>query len=295
VARIRVASFNVHGIGGRDIADSVRASVARVSPGDPCAVAVGFQEVFFQRQLSQIREAWLRAGPSRQFVTDRSKTRVWQSATPGSWACVAPNTSRVFVPGFAFDNSSGLALCVQGRLLDTYFEPFRFAQTPDRFAAKGILVARVRTNSMQRVIINTHLNNASNDRAGNDPNDQGRARARQIEQIASHVRWVDANWRAPVILLGDFNINVRNAVANPGSADAFLYARLLSAGRARGTAWWDVHARLHLPRPPIPTTQDGKTLDLHLLDRTRGRTNFTFFATPCHSDHLLTESVWDEA
>jgi hypothetical protein len=284
---VRIASFNVFGIDGRDVESAVQRAAAQVGPaGASAAQAVGFQELFFQRQAVHVRNAWL--GPvAQQFSSLRSYVRVWQSQAPGSWACLIPETPALVMPGFPFDNSSGLSLCVQGRLLDCFFDRYRAAQTPDRFAYKGIVAALVRQGSVPRVFVNTHLNNSSNDL-------QGHARAWQVEQLASDLRYIERHWRAPVHIVGDFNIDATTALQNPYSVDRALYGRLLSAARAPGQYLYDINTRVH-GNAPIPTTTSGtKAIDLHLLDRTAGKSGLSFTTRPCDSDHLLTTSQWSE-
>lgn len=282
---VRIASFNVFGIEGRDIAASVTQAAARMGPSQASARAIGFQEVFYQHQLAHIRNAWLGAGV---FASTRSKVIVAQSQSPGSWACLSPDTPALIVPGFDFDNSSGLALCVRGRLSDCFFDRFRVGYAPDRIAHKGLLAALVVDDGVRRAFVTTHLNNSSNDRLGY-------ARAWQIEQIANDLRWIDRHWRAPVTLLGDFNIDAIRALVAAASLDRILYARLLAAGRAPGTFFWDVNARERLPNPATPTSMQHPTaIDMHLLDRTDGRTGLSFSTHDAGGDHFLTESVWVE-
>lgn len=288
---IRVASLNLAGLNGRDVTTSITESAKRLGPTQPDAFAMGFQECFFNAQLARIRDGWLGAG---QFSSVRSGVRVWQSTSPGQWACLAPATPQVHVPNFSFENSSGLALCVRGRLLETYFERYRYAQTPDRFAYKGLLVALVSAGNSQRVVITTHLNNSANDEAGDDPSDWGRVRAHQIDQIANNIKWINAHWRAPVLIIGDFNINSVDAIANRSSTNCRLYSRLLAAGRSPGNWWWDINANTHQMKP-IPTVPNKTAaIDLHLLDKSPGNIGVSFTTYPADSDHLLTESQWNE-
>lgn len=291
---IRIASFNVFGIQGRDIEQAVVQCAQRMGPAIvPTAIAIGFQELFFQHQLTRVRNAWLGA-EQQTFSSLRGQVRVWQSQLPGSWACLAPATPTVHVPGFAFDNSSGLGLCVNGRIVDAFFDRFRVGQAPDRFAHKGVLAVLVRQNGVRRAYVTTHLNNSSNDQAGGPPSQSGRARAWQIEQLANDLRWIDRFWNAPVCVVGDFNIDSIRAIHNASSVERFLYARLLSAARAPGRYFCDVNARAHANQPLRTSVTEPTAIDLHLLDRMEGRTALAFNTYACDSDHFLTESHWSE-
>jgi endonuclease/exonuclease/phosphatase family metal-dependent hydrolase len=282
----RIASLNVFGIGGRDVTDAIALAAQRLGPAQADVLALGFQEAFFRHQVERIRDAWLGRG---QFCSRRGAVEVWQSQSAGAWSCLVPATPALRVPGFAFDSSSGLALCVQGRLTHTFYDRYRFAQAPDRFAYKGVLAALVVKDGVRRAFLTTHLNNSENDPAG-------RARAWQIEQLASILRYVDRAWRAPVCLLGDFNIDARAALLHARSLERILYARLLAAGRAPGAFLWDVNTRERLPNAPLRTSVTHETtIDLHLLDRTAGRSGLAFSTHAADSDHFLTESRWNEA
>jgi hypothetical protein len=282
---VRVASFNLWGIEGREVQNSVAFAAQRMGPAVGNALAVGFQEVWYQHQLARVRDAWLGAG---QFSSRRSGAVVWQSQSPGSWAVLVPDTPALSVPNFAFDNSSGLALCVQGRLSDAFYDRYRVAQVPDRFAYKGVLAALVVHQGVRRAFVTTHMNNADGDAAGN-------ARAWQIEQLAGDLRWIDRNWNAPVILTGDFNIDAIRAINDASSVARVLYSRLLSAARAPNQWFWDVNARQQQPNPPVRTSHNGlEAIDLHLLDdRTRSQVVFAALDDQA-SDHFMVESSWVE-
>ncbi|HMI92640.1 MAG TPA: hypothetical protein VK509_14795 [Polyangiales bacterium] len=280
---LRAGSFNVQGIKGRDVRPAVDGAAGALSPSDPCLWAVGFQEVFFAHQANAIRERWLGAGAS---ALARTNLTIWRNPQRTPWRALVPITTPVNVPGFAFELSSGLVLCVQGTVADSFFQRFRGGYFPDKVASKGLLCALVRRGGERRAFIATHFHNGSSDRFGG-------ARAHQVEQLASAVKWIDANWRAPIAILGDFNIDSLAAYKSTSDVERTLYSRLAVAGRSRDRPHFDVNAQCN-GFMPIATSTDGKkTLDKVLLSAAPKNGSASFKTSDHHSDHHLIWAQWE--
>src|SRR5690242_6346803 len=102
---IRVGTFNVQGIGGRDIQLAIDGAAQALPHTDPCLWAIAFQEVFFEPQAIAIRRRWVGEGAQR---LPRGQVAIWRDAERSPWRALVPITPRVDVPGFAFDLSSGV-------------------------------------------------------------------------------------------------------------------------------------------------------------------------------------------
>ncbi len=282
---LRAGSFNVQGIKGRDVGPSVDSAARALPPSDPCLWAVAFQEVFFAHQAAAIRQRWLGAGAS---AVPRAKVTIWRNPARTPWRALVPITTRVDVPGFAFELSSGLVLCVQGTVADSFFQRFRGGYFPDKVASKGLLCALVRRGGERHAFIATHFHNAGSDRFGG-------ARAHQVEQLANAVKWIDANWRAPIALLGDFNIDSLAAYKSTSDIERTLYSRLAVAGRSRERPHFDVNAQCNGFVPLATSTDGNKTLDKVLLGAAPKRGSASFEISAHASDHQLICAQWEPA
>lgn len=282
---LRALSFNVQGIAGRDVRPALDSALQAFPTNDPCTWAVGFQEVFFARQAAAIRERWLGA---RASALPRGQVTIWRDPTRTPWRALVPITAPVKVPGYAFELSSGLVLCVQGTVADSFFQRFRGGYFPDKVASKGLLCALVRRGGARHAFIATHFHNASSDRFGG-------ARAHQVQQLANAVKWIDAHWRAPIAVLGDFNIDSLAAYSNTSPVERTLYSRLAVAGRNATCPLWDVNAQCH-GFVPLTTSSDGKhTLDKVLLGAVPKAGSASFRTGAHHSDHHLVCAQWEPA
>jgi len=280
---IRFASFNVFGIGGRDVTQAVDAAAVALPPTDPAVSAVAFQEVWHRAQLTLIVDRWVGAG---SLITTRTNVDIHR-APNGAWRCLVPVVPPVNPPvGPELPLSSGLALCVRGPVDDSFFSPFRGGEVPDRFANKGVLAALVRTPGQpRRAVVATHFHDYSNDA-------WGRARNNNLDVLSSSVSWIKKNWKVPIVLLGDFNINSKAAYAHAHDAYHRLYSRLVRLTMARDAAWWDVNARFTALQP-MATHGNGKAIDHHLGSDPGVAAVPMFQALPgAGSDHLLTISQW---
>jgi len=137
---------------------------------------------------------------------------------------------------------------VQGTVADSFFQRFRGGYFPDKVASKGLLCALVRRGGERRAFIATHFHNAASDRFGG-------ARAHQVEQLANAVKWIDANWRAPITMLGDFNIDSLAAYKSASDVERTLYSRLALAGRSRDRPHFDVNAQCNGFVPRATSTE----------------------------------------
>jgi hypothetical protein len=180
-------------------------------------------------------------------------------------------------------------------LRDAFFTPFRGGYVPDSFAKKGMIAAHVVPPGLSaRAIVNTHFHDFSND-------EYGGARQNHIEQLASVVNWINANWRVPIMLIGDFNIDSRSVYLAPQpTVETVLYNKLVSIGKSGGNFWYDVNANVN-GFQPIPTQSDAEgAIDLHLLWDDAGRSDVRFdrfrfeAGGPAFSDHRLVVSTWSE-
>ena len=290
MASIRVASFNVFGIEGRSTNASVEgaATALGLKPGDapPELLAIGFQEVYRKRQLQHLRSIFV--GDDERLK--RGKVDIWAPRNRKGFRCLVPRTRPVVIPVLKevikplnLELSSGLALCVRGKVLRSFFQPFRGGFSPDRFSSKGVIGALVRHQGQRYALLNTHLHNSDNDHAG-------RARANQIDQLAAAVQRVTRKWRAPIILLGDFNVDAKAAYGRTDPVAINLFARLLRTGHTQGAHFFDLNGQAH-DFQPLATNGEGKALDLHLLSGL-SPSGPQFDVSDQGSDHLLTIGSW---
>lgn len=271
---VKFGSFNVFGIGGKDVAPALGFSVRHLAPADPELSAIGFQEVWTEGQVRAVVDAYCGAGAG---VVARANVDIWRLGD-GAWRCLVPRTpAAVSLP-----KSSGLALCVRGAIKDSFFVKYRGGSIPDSLANKGVLCALVVTpGQKKRAVLNTHMHDYSNDRLGT-------ARFAWLDTLISCVRWIQEHWRAPKVLLGDFNIDSIGAYDRSNQADFRCYQRLINIGMDGSDRWYDVNARVHKGKPI--KTNATVAIDHHLLGgETVGPAKFASLETP-HSDHRLTIS-----
>jgi len=180
---------------------------------------------------------------------------------------------------------------------DAFFVRFRGGYVPDSFAKKGMLAARVIPPGRgARAIVNTHFHDFSNDAFGG-------ARRNHLEQLASTLKWIQTNWRVPIVLIGDFNIDSRAAyTTTQPTIETVLYRKLASIAKRAGAWWHDVNAHANQFKPvPTQASQNG-AIDLHLLSDAANKAGLRFDSLvvaqqtkPPFSDHRLTVSSWSEA
>lgn len=273
---VRIGSFNVFGMGGRDVGGAVDFATTHAAPDEPELSAIGFQEVWQRQQLRRVLDAYPGSGASEH---PYANVRIWRQGD-GAWRCVVPHAGSA--P--SLELGSGLALCVRGPIDDAFFLKYRGGEIPDRFAKKGILAVLVRTPGQpKRAILNTHLHDYSND-------GWGRARWVHLDTIASAVNWIRANWQVPVVLVGDFNIDSKRAYDRSDDVERTLYGRLVRIGLPTGDSWWDVNARANSLSPEL--TNDSRAIDHHLIwGETSSGATFSVLPTS-ESDHHLTLSAW---
>lgn len=271
---VRFASFNVYGMGGRSVSAAVGFATSHFSPQASENSCIGFQEVWTKLQLADVMSAYCGAGAASQ---EHANVAIWRKGN-GAWRCLVPKVP----PVIGLELSSGLAFCVQGNVHDAFFSEYRGGALPDSMAKKGVLVALVSSPGQpKRALINTHLHDYSNDKFG-------KYRNSYIDVIISSVKWVLENWRVPVVMLGDFNIDSIHAYAKTDAVERACYQRLISAGLEPGKTFYDVNARVHQGKP-IKTT-GSRAIDHHLiLDAGLKKQSFASLSTP-HSDHCLTVS-----
>lgn len=292
--KVQLASFNLWGIDGKDVGGAVANALQKVGPQISEVIAVGFQEVWFKRQLVPILQGWIGDDPSPTDYTDVECHS--EGPDGGSWKCLVPKAGSAGIPGRTLELGSGLALCVRGTVHDAFFTRFRGGYVPDRFAHKGLLaVCFTPPGLSRRALVNTHFHDYSND-------EYGGARRTNIEQVAETVRWIDEHWRVPCTLVGDFNIDARGSYLDPEpTIDRTLYRNLLTVRKSKGRFWYDVNAQVH-QRSPISTQANGRhAIDLHLLSNTEGKSDFAFVGYVFEreggllSDHKLVCSSWSES
>ena len=294
MARVKVASFNLWGIDGKCVDGAVDGALSQVGPQAQDVVAVGFQEVWFQRQLAPIIKGWV--GPGATTRAFSGVTCHHLTTPPGSrWRCLVPEVGSAGIPGKLLELGSGLATCVRGPVRDAFFTPFRGGYIPDRFAHKGLLAVLFTPPGLSpRAVVNTHFHDYSNDAYGG-------ARSTNIEQLAETVRWIEEHWRVPCTLIGDFNIDARRCYMDPEHCiDRNLYRRLLTVRKSRNQFWFDVNVHFN-KQQPVPTQANGTgAIDMHLLASADGKSEFEFvacaFGTAGNylSDHKLVCSSWGE-
>ncbi len=273
---MKVASFNVWGIGGRDVGPAVDFARGVIPPTDSELCAVGFQEVWTEAQRDRVLAAYSGPNPTR---TDRANVSIYRSGQ-STWRALVPRVPAVV----SMPLSSGLVLCVNGALEDSFFVKYRGGAIPDSLANKGVLAALVASpGEPRRAIVNTHMHDYSNDRYGMN-------RWAWIDTIVSCIQWINQHWRVRTILVGDFNIDSITAYTDTTSADYRLYARLIRIGMGNNARWYDVNVRVNAGTP-VRTTST-RAID-HILVAGETPTGATFSArqTPA-SDHYLAVGTW---
>jgi hypothetical protein len=151
-----------------------------------------------------------------------------------------------------------------------------------------VLSALVHSPLGAYALLDTHFHDYSNDA-------QGGARRNNIQALTSVVRWIDQNWRVPIVVVGDFNIDSRAAHQLTPSVETVLYRELISVRMAPGSFWFDVNARAHAPMPLATQNGGGRAIDHHLLSRSSGTSAHTFRTFVAGSDHQLALSQWERA
>jgi hypothetical protein len=281
--RVSIASFNVFGIDeGNDVPGFLDLALRHVSPSDASLLGLAFQEVWFRSQLAAVCDRLL----SGRRETLRF-TRVTCHRSAGSpYRCLVPDVPAVGVSGIRrLELSSGLVLGVKGTVKDAFFTRFRGGFSPDSFANKGILSALVQTAAGKYALLDTHFHDYSNDAFGG-------ARRNNVQALASVVRWIDAHWRAPIVLVGDFNIDARAAHQVSPTVEGVLYRELVTVRKAPGAFWFDVNARVNAPMPVVTQNGGPCAIDHHLLSQAAGTSAHTFRTFVAGSDHQLTVSSW---
>ena len=298
MAGVKIASFNVWGIDGKDVGNAVRAAAGVAGPNVPEAIAIGFQEVWFGHQRDHVLDAW-----QLDRTIDASMHYVGldgYSSSAHGWKCLVPNVGKAGIPGLrSLELGSGLALCVRGPIIDAYFHKFQGGYVPDSFAKKGMIAARIAPAGLrQRAIICTHFHDFSNDAGGG-------ARRVNLEQLAGTVNWINQHWRVPIVIVGDFNIDARDAyLNNQPTINHTLYRKLTQLGKPPGQFWHDMNAQFNAFKPePTQSDEDG-AIDIQLLSGPAGKSNlhferFRFFRDTdpqqvAFSDHRLVCSTWSE-
>jgi Endonuclease/Exonuclease/phosphatase family len=293
MAIVKIASFNIWGIDGKDVTDAVEAARGEVGPSSSDVIAIGFQEVWFQHQLDPILTRWVGGGDlESQYV---NLTCRYSASSPG-WKCLVPTVGSAGIPGLReLELGSGLALCVRGSIRDAFFSQFRGGYTPDSFAKKGMIAVNVVPPGLPaRAIVSTHFHDLSNDAYGG-------ARQNHLEQLSSVVNWINANWRVSTVVIGDFNIDSRAAYLDPQpTVEKVLYNKLVSTAMSGGSFWYDVNANANAFEP-LPTQSDAAgAIDIHLLSDSAGKSNIQFdrfrFESNgvAFSDHQMVRSSWSE-
>lgn len=279
---VKVGSFNVWGIDGKDVAATVAAAHDGFDWSEAWALA--FQEVWFKHQLAAVDAAWKLTGGASSKVQN-----VFVETAPSGWTRLypdAPPLSRPLPLGPQLELTSGLCLLVRGTVRECFFHRYEEdGFIPDKFASKGLLAALVdQPDGTSATFVCTHLHNNDNDRGAN-----GRARFQQLDELAGWLKRMIEIWHAPVYLLGDFNIDARSQ----SPVEMTLYDRLVSLA---GVAWNDLNLVAHAGKV-VPTLRDAdETLDHHLASR-RPDTPVKFVTLPIGSgksgsDHRLTVSAW---
>ena len=273
---VRYASFNLWGIGGRDVLGAVNFAKQHFSPADAQASVIGFQECWTGEQRTRVLDGYVGAAAAPR---NYANVQIWRDGE-SRWRCVVPKTK--IVPGM--DLASGLALCVSGVVRDAFFVLYRGGAIPDSLAQKGVLAVLFEARGQpRRAVINTHMHDYSNDRFG-------QYRYAWLDTIASCVSWIDKHWRVPTTLLGDFNIDSEAAYDRSSEPDFRCYSRLIRIGLKSGQTWYDVNARTNQGKPV--KTNSSRSIDHHLVrGETMTKPSFQSLETPA-SDHRLTLSQW---
>lgn len=282
--RVSVASFNVFGIDeAHDVPRFLDLGFGHLPAASPDLLGIGFQEVWFKSQLSALLERLLRGRRETSAFTRVTAHRSAESP----YKCLVPQLSAVGIPGIRnLELSSGLVLCVKGTVRDAFFTRFRGGFSPDVFSNKGVLSALVHGPLGTYALLNTHFHDYSNDGLGG-------ARRNNVQALASVVRWIDDNWRVPIVLVGDFNIDARLAHQVEPNVETMLYRSLITVRKAPGSFWFDMNARSHAPTPLVTQNGGTRAIDHHLLS-TSARTSAHRFETfVAGSDHRLTKSTWE--
>lgn len=273
---VRFASFNLWGIGGRDVLGAVEFAKRHFSPADEGAQAIGFQECWTGEQRTRVLDGYVGAAAGAK---NYANVQIWRDGE-GRWRCVVPRTKPV--PGM--DLSSGLAVCVNGVVRDAFFVLYRGGAIPDSLAQKGVLAVLFEARGQpRRAVINTHMHDYSNDRFG-------QYRYAWLDTVASCVKWIATHWRVPMILLGDFNICSHGAYTRISEPDFRCYARLVRIGLPNSQLWYDVNARANQGRPV--KTNSSRSIDHHFVHgESVKQATFQSLETSA-SDHRLTLSAW---
>ncbi len=273
---MRAASFNVFGIGGKDVSAAVGFATGLVGPDATGLGVVAFQEVWTEAQRDTVLAAYCGTAPQS---VERANVTIHRSGD-GAWRCLVPKVPAVV----SMPLSSGLALCVRGPVKDSFFVEYRGGAVPDSLAHKGVLAALVEApGEPRRAFVNTHLHDYSNDRFG-------KYRWAWLDTLVSCVQWINAHWRVKTVLLGDFNIDSVKAYSGSTGADYRLYARLIRMGMGGDARWYDVNVRVNQGKP-VKTTS-SRAIDHHLVaGETPASATFEAHQTPA-SDHFLTVSAW---
>jgi hypothetical protein len=284
IVRISVSSFNVFGVEeSHDVPGFLDLAFAHLPPGSADLLGIGFQEVWFQSQLSALLDRLLAGRRETSAFTRVTAHR----AADSSYKCLVPDLPAAGIPGIRrLELSSGLVLCVKGTVRDAFFTRFRGGFTPDSFSNKGVLSALVRSDLGTYALLTTHFHDYSNDALGG-------ARRNNIQALASVVRWIDDNWRVPIVLVGDFNIDARRAHLTQPSVETVLYRQLITVRKAAGAFWFDVNARVNAPTPIITQNGGSHAIDHHLLSQSASTSNHRFETFVAGSDHQLIKSSWD--
>jgi hypothetical protein len=284
--RVSVASFNVFGIDeAHDVPRFLDLGFSHLPAASSELLGVGFQEVWFRSQLAALLDRLL---SGQRQTTSFTRVTAHRSAS-SPYRCLIPNLPSVGIPGIrTLELSSGLVLAVKGTVKDAFFTRFRGGFSPDAFSNKGVLSALVQGPLGTYALLDTHFHDYSNDA-------QGGARRNNLQALASVVRWIDENWRVPIVLVGDFNIDSRAAHQVAPSVETVLYRELISVRKAPGAFWFDINARAHAPMPVETQNGGGRAIDHHLLSQSAGTSQHTFQTFAAGSDHRLALSQWERA
>jgi len=284
--RICVGSFNVFGIDeAHDVPGFLDLAFTHLPADSADLLGIGFQEVWFRSQLGALLDRLLVGRRDTQAFTRVTAHR----AADSPYKCLVADLPAAGIPGIrSLELSSGLVLCVKGTVRDAFFTRFRGGFTPDSFSNKGVLSALVRSEFGTHAFLTTHFHDFSNDALGG-------ARRNNIQALASVVRWIDDNWRAPIVLVGDFNIDARLAHLAQPSVETVLYRELITVRKAPGSFWFDVNANVHAPTPALTQNGGTRAIDHHLLSQSQGTAGHSFETFVAGSDHQLIKSSWESA
>jgi hypothetical protein len=234
-----LVSFNTHGA-ARDKTPEVHELVGAYLQNNPSMVAC-FQELFYDDQIAALDAALL----GRRVSVASSNGVDVALGNGGVFGQRITPTSRVI-------GRSGLSIYTSLPMIaPARFMKFGSLPIPDVFAAKGVLAVRVSVDGVDVLVTTTHFCDFANDLV------DGRGRRSNIADLATFV----GNETAPLVIVGDFNIDARaTAGLDPGLLDTLL----ATGGRGWIEAGTQNAAQRKLARP-VPTFDDGSaTLDLML-------------------------------